>query len=330
MKPTHTTWLGLAGALVLISTPLGESGKPAQPTPKQNASLKGLDPVVLTQGKELPGDRSISLTHDGHTYLFANAANRERFQKHPELYEIQFRGQCATMPGATGNPDLFAVYKQRIYIFGTENCREIFLDAPADILQPRKNVALLVFDGMELLDFAGPAEVFTAAGKGRAFNVFTVAASPGPVTSQGHVQVKPRYTLADCPQPDVIVIPGGNVRGPVNDPAIIDWVRKSSKSAEITMSVCNGAFVLAKADLLDGLEATTHWSAVERLRQTAPKTKVHNDRRFVDNGKIITAAGVSAGIDSALHVVARLTSNEIASDTARYMEYAWKPSPQTK
>jgi putative intracellular protease/amidase/YHS domain-containing protein len=320
--PVFGAWLWVSvRATSCDPSPMGEA-------PQPGPALKGLDPVLLTQGKEMRGSPDISVTRDGQRYLFADPANRSLFQKEPERYEIQYRGQCAVMPGARGDSDLFAVYKGRIYVFGTEKCKEEFLDFPNQFTRPRKNVAILVFDGMELLDFAGPAEVFTQAGKGRAFNVYTVAASPEPVSSQGLATVKPRYTLADCPSPDVIVVPGGGgVRTTIKDERVIDWLRRESSKAEITLSVCTGAFVLAKAGLLDGQGATTHWSAIEGLKKAAPKAKVHDDRRFVDNGKVVTAAGVSAGIDAALHVVDRLLGRLAARETARYMEYAWQPAP---
>ena len=177
---------------------------------------------------------------------------------------------------------------------------------------------------MELLDFAGPGEVFAVAGQGRAFNVFTVAATAGPVTSQGFVSVTPQYTLADCPKVDVLVLPGGATRIPLADPSAVEWIRKTTASAEVSLSVCTGAFLLAKTGLLDGLEATTHQSAIDALRQAAPKTKVLEGHRFVDNGKIVTAAGVSAGIDGSLHIVNRLLGKDAASEVARGMEYNWK------
>jgi transcriptional regulator GlxA family with amidase domain len=111
------------------------------------------------------------------------------------------------------------------------------------------------------------------------------------------------------------------------DKRVLDWINQSSPQAEAVVSVCTGAFVLANAGLLDGKEATTHWSAVARLRQQFPKITVRENRRFVDNGKVVTAAGVSAGIDASLHMVERLLGKETARETARYMEYNWQPAP---
>ena len=189
----------------------------------------------------------------------------------------------------------------------------------------RRNVAIFVHDGVELLDFAGPGEVFAAAARGRAFRVYTVAASKDPVTSQGFLKLTPEFDLTDCPKPDVIVLPGGATAGPLKDPKVIDWIKAASADAEVVQSVCTGAFLLAKAGLLDGKEATTHWGSIDRLRAAAPKATIHADRRVVDNGNIVTAAGVSAGIDASLHVVGRLLGEQAAKDTARYMEYKWEP-----
>ena len=189
--------------------------------------------------------------------------------------------------------------------------------------EPR-NVAIVLYEGVELLDFAGPGEVFSAAGNG-AFNVFTVAATHEPVVSQGFVRITPAYAIADSPKPDILVIPGGNARSVYDDPKMMAWVKARVGAAELTMSVCNGALVLAHAGLLDGLRATTHFGSIEKLR-SFPRITVVPEARFVDNGRIVTTQGVSAGIDGALHVVGRLLGSEQAWSTARYMMYRWEPT----
>lgn len=194
-------------------------------------------------------------------------------------------------------------------------------------MKGKRKVAIFVHEGVELLDFSGPGEVFASTDHRQAFDVYTVAAAPGEVVSQGFVTIKPQYTVANCPPPDIIVLPGGRTDVPLADPAVLKWIKDSSQKAEIVMSVCTGAFLLAKAGLLDGREATTHWSAIASLRQEAPQTTVRENRRFVDNGKVVTAAGVSAGIDAALHVVDKLLGREVAQQTAHYMEYNWQPEP---
>jgi putative intracellular protease/amidase len=188
-----------------------------------------------------------------------------------------------------------------------------------------RNVAIVLYPGVELLDFAGPGEVFaTAYLEGKpAFKTYTVAASTEPLKSMGFVRVTPQFTLDDCPPPDIVVVPGGDV--PDGDLKLRAWIRERSPKAEIMMSVCNGALVLGAAGLLEGLEATTHKSALQALALLDPKVKVFTNRRYVDNGHVLTTAGISAGIDGALHVVARLCGDEVAWKTARNMEYDWRP-----
>jgi putative intracellular protease/amidase/YHS domain-containing protein len=295
-----------------------------QPDAPPEPALNGLDPVALVSGKELPGDKSLATQRGGFRYLFATDENRKTFEREPARYEIQRNGECAAMAGVRGNPGLFAVVKGRIYLFGSPACRTSFTAEPEKYLSPRKNVAIFVHQEVELLDFAGPGEVFAAADHSRAFNVYTVAATTNEIVSQRFLTIRPRYTLADCPRPDVIVLPGGNTHIPLDDDRVIRWVREASRDAEVTMSVCTGAFLLAKAGLLDGKEATTHWGSIDGLKKAAPKAKVVADRRVVDNGKVVTCAGVSAGIDGALHVVGRMLGKKVAQDTARYMEYRWE------
>ena len=190
-----------------------------------------------------------------------------------------------------------------------------------------RNVAIVVWDGVELLDFAGPGEVFAAArvGDAPAFRVFTVGLSSAPITSQGFLTVTPNYTIENCPQPSVLIIPGGGTSPLTENEPFLKWVKKTSNNTDMILTVCTGAFVLAETGLLDDIEATTWHGAIESLRRSAPDTKVHADRRFVDNGDIITAAGVSAGIDGALYALSRVAGPDIAAKTARYMEYDYWP-----
>jgi transcriptional regulator GlxA family with amidase domain len=191
-----------------------------------------------------------------------------------------------------------------------------------------KNVAILIFDEVEVLDFCGPFEVFSVAGRRddlNPFNVYTVAESAEkPVLARNNLSVNPAYALADCPAPDILLVPGGyGTRREMNNRVLIDWIRGRAESAELVLSVCTGALVLAKAGLLDNLSATTHHGAIELLKKTAPQTEVLATERIVDNGKIILSAGISAGIDMSLYVVSRLLGEAQAEETARYMEYDW-------
>lgn len=193
----------------------------------------------------------------------------------------------------------------------------------------RKNVAIFLYEGVEILDFSGPGEVFAAATPytgGAGFNVYTVAATKDPLLSQGFVRIVPEYSIDDCPRPDIIVLPGGNTRPSVENPKVVEWVKKNTTADQIGLSVCTGAFLLYAAGALEGKAATTWWGAVERLRKVATNTRILENVRWVDNGNIITTAGVSAGIDGALHVVEKLYGREAAEKTARYMEYdKWRP-----
>lgn len=185
-------------------------------------------------------------------------------------------------------------------------------------------VGILVFPGVELLDFAGPAEVFVVAREARLFRVATVAETKEPLQTMGGIEIVPTHAFGDAPAFDVIVVPGGAMRNVTA--AGIDWIRSASARARITMSVCMGAMLLAKAGLLDGLEATTHHWGLEALGRLAPTCRVVEGRRFVDAGRIVTTAGVSAGIDGALHVVERLFGAEAAAWTAtEWMEHPTPP-----
>jgi transcriptional regulator GlxA family with amidase domain len=194
-----------------------------------------------------------------------------------------------------------------------------------------KNVAVVIYEGVELLDFAGPAEVFAAAsgfgsnGGHRAFHVYTVAATKTPIVSQGFLDVTPDYSIEDSPKPDILVLPGGNSGNVIKNAAMMEWVRKSADGAENVLTVCTGAFIAGRAGLLEGVEATTWYNAVPRLTTDFPNTAVRPGRRFVDSGKMITTAGVSAGIDGSLHLVARTHGRYVADRTAEYMEYKWAP-----
>jgi len=193
--------------------------------------------------------------------------------------------------------------------------------AARDAHTGKKKVAILIFDGVQIIDFTGPYEVFGSAD----FDVYTVAETTAPVTTSMRLTVVPKYTFANAPQPDVLVVPGGGVRGARDSKATLKWVSDTTAHVQHTMSVCNGAFILASAGLLDGLTATTTSGLIEKLRTEYPKTKVVDDRRFVDNGKIITTAGLSSGIDGALHVVAKMLGNGTAQAVALGEEYDWRP-----
>jgi putative intracellular protease/amidase len=191
-----------------------------------------------------------------------------------------------------------------------------------------RNLAIFVFEGVQIIDYTGPWEVFGHAMSGEhetAFEIYTVAPKAGPITTAMGMSVNPKYTFANAPKADVLVLPGGNVDDFMDDPKVQQWIRESAKDAEIVLSVCNGAFFLGRAGLLDGLEATTFAGLIDELQKAAPKARVVRDKRFVDNGKIITSAGLSSGIDGALHVLERLFGKGSAQVAATSLEYDWRP-----
>ena len=184
-----------------------------------------------------------------------------------------------------------------------------------------KKVAILVFEGVQIIDYAAPWEVFGQAG----FDVFSVAEKADPITTAMGMTVVPNYTFQNHPAPDILMLPGGDVPAHLNDTEVIQWIQKNAKESEYVLSVCNGAFFLAKAGLLDGLEATTFAALIDGLQEIAPNTKVVRDKRFVDNGKIITTAGLTSGVDGALHVVEKINGKGETQRIATNMEYNWDP-----
>jgi transcriptional regulator GlxA family with amidase domain len=194
--------------------------------------------------------------------------------------------------------------------------------------QSRK-VAILIFDEVEILDFCGPYEVFGVTGEGgdqtKPFQVSTVAEENRPIMARNQLSVNPHYSFLNCPQPDIVLIPGGwGSRQQMHNSVLIDWVKTISEKAELILSVCTGALILAQTGFLDGLVATTHHRALDLLREVAPNTEVRGNERVVDNGRIILSAGISAGIDMSLYVVAKLLGQEAAIATAEEMEYDWQ------
>lgn len=188
-------------------------------------------------------------------------------------------------------------------------------------------VSMLVFDDAEVLDVAGPYEVFSIAGRRhnlRPFQVSLVAERAGPVTLRNGFVVQPHFTTADAPAAEILIVPGGaGTRRELHNLELIAWIRRTGSEARLILSVCTGALLLGAAGMLDGLEATTHHGSIGLLREVAPRARVREGERFVDNGRIVVAAGVAAGIDMSLHVIERLLGPELAEEAAMYMEYHW-------
>jgi putative intracellular protease/amidase len=289
--------------------------------------LKGLDPVRLVSGEEKPGQPAFHSDFGRFRYLFASLENKQRFDAAPADFAVQLDGNCAMSDSMPGSPEKFAVHEGRIYLAGTETCLAAMKAEPAVYLkarvkEPRKRVAILIFPGVQIVDYTGPYEVLGQAG----YDVFTVAASTDPIVTNMGMTVTPAYSFQNAPAPDIIVLPGGAVADEIakTDPTI-RWILAASPKAEYTLSVCNGAFWLANAGLLEGKEATTYYGLIELLRAKFPNVNVVNNKRYCDNGPIITTAGLSSGIDGALHVVERLDGIGKARSVAFNMEYNWQP-----
>lgn len=199
----------------------------------------------------------------------------------------------------------------------------------------KRNVAVLTFDEVEVLDFCGPFEVFSVTGKrdgSDPFNVYTVAEQT-PIAARNALIVQPHYTLEDAPQPDILVVPGGGgrredgapfgTRKEMDNEVLLEWLRALYPKTEHILSVCTGALLLAKAGLIGNLAATTHHLAFDELRKVAPDADVREGERVVDSGKVIFSGGIAAGIDASFYLIAKLLGEEAALETARYMEYDW-------
>jgi transcriptional regulator GlxA family with amidase domain len=190
-------------------------------------------------------------------------------------------------------------------------------------------IGIALFDGAEELDWAGPWEVLAAWAEqwpDDGVRVFTVARGDGTITCAKGLRVLPDETWETAPALDVLVYPGGRgTRTELADEGVLDWIRGIASSGAVVSSVCTGSLVLAAAGLLDGKPATTHWGSLELLPTLGHDIEVRPEDRFVDNGSVITAAGVSAGIDMALHLVARLHSSERAREVRRYIQYDPEP-----
>ncbi len=194
----------------------------------------------------------------------------------------------------------------------------------------RRQVGILVFPEVEVLDFCGPFEVFSVARLDEAtrretpspYDVQLIAEAPGIVRATGGLKVVADHGIADCPPLDMLVVPGGwGVRRELSNDRLIGWI--AAQRARTMASVCTGSLLLGKAGYLQGKRATTHWMVLDWMRELFPETKVVDDEHVVEDGDLITSAGISAGVDMALRLVGRDHGEAIARATARYMEYPY-------
>lgn len=202
----------------------------------------------------------------------------------------------------------------------------------------RKRVGILNFPSVEVLDFCGPFEVFSVTRLNEErrgeepspFEVLVVAEERGVTVTSGGLKVIPNYTLDDCPPLDILVVPGGwGIRTEINNLRLLDWIAETGREVETLASVCTGAMLLGKAGLLYERRATTHWKSLGWMRESFPDVTVVDDQHVVEDGHLLTSAGISAGIDLALRVVARYHGEEVARATARHMEYRY-PDDNTR
>jgi len=194
----------------------------------------------------------------------------------------------------------------------------------------QKCVGILIFPNVEVLDFCGPYEVFsvTCLNEERRreerspFELLMIAEKEEAVVAAGGLRVLPDYTLGNCPALDILVVPGGwGTRKEIDNDSLIRWIAERGKQVETLTSVCTGAMLLGRAGLLDGRRATTHWRSLDWMRQSFPQVTVEDQLHVVEDGHVLTSAGISAGIDMALRVVVRYFGEAVARTTARYMEY---------
>ena len=194
------------------------------------------------------------------------------------------------------------------------------------------NVGIFLYNEIEVLDFAGPFEVFSTASRVNSrisknseslFNVFTVAEDQNPIFARGGLQIIPKHSISDHPEINLLIIPGGIVTDELKKNNISSWILNTSNTADITASVCTGAFLLANAGLLKSKRATTHREDIDDLISMFPDIKIQKNVRWVDEGPIVTAAGISAGIDMGLHLISRVANEDLAVLTAKQMEFDW-------
>jgi len=189
------------------------------------------------------------------------------------------------------------------------------------------NIGIYIYDEAEVLDFSGPFEVFSTAlrvsSTPNPFRVFLISETGQTVTARGGYEVSSAYSISDHPSIDVLIVVGGVHTGEMKKSVVLKWIKETSQKAKLVASVCTGAFLLAEAGVLENHKVTTHWEDIPDLKKGYPKLEVLENRRWVDEGTIITSGGISAGIDMSLHLVSKIHGLELAERTAKQMEFDW-------
>jgi len=189
------------------------------------------------------------------------------------------------------------------------------------------NIGIYIYNQAEVLDFSGPFEVFATASRvcedSNPFDVFLLGETGDAVIARAGYTVIPNFGFHNHPKIDVIIVAGGVHTAEMDKPQVIEWISRQSQEASLVASVCTGAFLLAKAGVLETQEVTTHWEDVADLKRMFPRLNVIENVRWVDTGNLVTSGGISAGIDMSLHLVRKLHSQTLADKTARQMEFAW-------
>ncbi|WP_316861508.1 DJ-1/PfpI family protein [uncultured Cohaesibacter sp.] len=196
-----------------------------------------------------------------------------------------------------------------------------------------RRIGILLYENVEVLDFSGPFEVFTTAvrvaeklGESFVYQPVLIASSSEPVVARAGYRVLPDHDFATHPALDCLLVPGGVHEPQLENGPLLDWIRKQASDLSLLGSVCTGAFLLAEAGLIDGKTVTTHWEDIPDFKKRYPAIHVHERVRWVEDGALVTSAGISAGIDMALYMVERLHSRALAEQTAGQMEFDWTRS----
>jgi len=189
------------------------------------------------------------------------------------------------------------------------------------------NIGIYIYENAEVLDFVGPFEVFSVASRfleeSKKFNVLLISEKDEQVTARGGFKVNSNHIFENAPNIDVLIVVGGVHNKELEKGDVIKWIKKSSINAKLTASVCTGAFLLAEANIITTHKVTTHWEDIDDLQSSYPSLKVISNKRWIDEGNVVTSGGISAGIDMSLHLVSKIYGEELALKTAKQMEFDW-------